>query len=66
MNRFRVRLLLPVLLAARDEAKALGFRKVVARIRPGNLRSIRAFESAGFALVRKETVAGVEARRYEA
>jgi RimJ/RimL family protein N-acetyltransferase len=56
----------PVLLAARTEAEALGFAKVVARIRPDNLRSIRAFERAGFALVRVEAVAGLDARRYEA
>jgi RimJ/RimL family protein N-acetyltransferase len=56
----------PILLAARAEASSLGFARVVARIRSGNERSIRAFERAGFAFAGTERVAGVDARRYEA
>lgn len=56
----------PMLLAARGEARALGFAWVVARIRPGNERSLRAFERAGFAFVGAERVAGAEARRFQA
>ena len=59
-------LAVPVLLAALAEARTLGFTRVVARIRPDNLRSIRAFERAGFAFAREERVNGSEARRYEA
>jgi RimJ/RimL family protein N-acetyltransferase len=59
-------LAVPMLLAALAEARTLGFTRVVARIRPDNLRSIRAFERAGFAFAREERVNGSEARRYEA
>ena len=60
------RLAVPILLAATEEASALGLRTVVARIRPENAPSIRAFERAGYRFVAEERVSGFEAFRYEA
>jgi RimJ/RimL family protein N-acetyltransferase len=59
------KLSVPMLEAAKDEAARLGFRTVVARIRPTNAVSRHIFEKTGFTLRGSETVAGADARRYE-
>jgi RimJ/RimL family protein N-acetyltransferase len=59
------KLAVPVLLAAKAAAASFGFRTLVARIRPENERSVRAFERAGFEFVSRERVAGQSAFRYE-
>jgi len=55
----------PVLLAARRDAATLGIRRLVARIRTENRRSIRAFERAEFVFVGAARVRGSDAARYE-
>ena len=52
-------------MAARRDAAALGIRRLVARIKTDNRRSIRAFERAEFVFVRAERVRGSDAARYE-
>lgn len=59
------RLAAPILAVARSDAAALGFRLLVARIKSGNRRSVRAFERAQFTFVRAEQVRDVDAFRYE-
>jgi len=50
--------------AATSEASALGYLRIDAYIRPGNLASIRSFEAAGYELVEESTRRGRAERLY--
>lgn len=58
-------LAVPVLQAALEHAAALGFSRLLARIRPSNERSLRSFVRAGFRHAGVDVVAGQAAVRYE-
>lgn len=53
------------LLAGAREAWKLGYRKIVALIRPDNAGSIKAFERAGYQAAGEQLVEGTRALRYE-
>lgn len=58
-------LALPVLLAATEQARDLGVGLLIARIRPENAASRRAFSRAGYVLRGEEAVGSAAALRYE-
>jgi RimJ/RimL family protein N-acetyltransferase len=54
-----------VLLSAASRARELGLVRLVAKIRPENERSLRAFVKAGYRTTGRDVVAGQEASVYE-
>ena len=52
------------LIALADQAAALGFSRLIAKIRKTNVRSQRTFEKAGFERCGEEVVHGVPALLY--